>query len=162
MKKSGFTMIELIFVIVILGILAAVAIPKLAATRDDAKNAAIMSQVQSAIQEVPQYVTAHGGEVNATALTTESQVLKQMVDAGTATQKKKDGTNNPDKDHNISILGTDKETRCLSIETNDTGMTVRKYNSSNADKPVCKVIVKKVLNGQDKVTYSIAGSTVSF
>ncbi len=36
-SKQAFTMIELIFVIVIIGILAAVAIPKLAATRDDAK-----------------------------------------------------------------------------------------------------------------------------
>lgn len=35
-KRKAFTMIELIFVIVVLGILAAIAVPKLAATRDDA------------------------------------------------------------------------------------------------------------------------------
>ena len=35
--KKAFTMVELIFVIVVIGILAGIAIPKLAATRDDAK-----------------------------------------------------------------------------------------------------------------------------
>ncbi len=35
-NRLGFTMIELIFVIVVIGILSAIAIPKFSATRDDA------------------------------------------------------------------------------------------------------------------------------
>jgi general secretion pathway protein G len=46
-------MIELIFVIVILGILAAVAIPRLAATRDDAKAASIKTDIGTVLQAVP-------------------------------------------------------------------------------------------------------------
>jgi general secretion pathway protein G len=60
MKKSGFTMIELIFVIVILGILAAVAIPKLAATRDDAKIAKSLTEISTAVQDLGAYYTAQG------------------------------------------------------------------------------------------------------
>ena len=45
--KKAFTMIELIFVIVILGILASIAIPKLWVTRDDAYIAKARTQVGS-------------------------------------------------------------------------------------------------------------------
>ncbi|MDX1808889.1 MAG: prepilin-type N-terminal cleavage/methylation domain-containing protein [Sulfurospirillaceae bacterium] len=51
--KKGFTMIELIFVIVILGILAAVAIPRLAATRDDAKLAAVKTDIGTFMNAIP-------------------------------------------------------------------------------------------------------------
>ncbi len=44
--KTAFTMIELIFVIVIIGILAGIGIPKLAATRDDAKDSALVSNLR--------------------------------------------------------------------------------------------------------------------
>lgn len=36
-SKSAFTMIELVFVIVIIGVLASLAVPRMAATRDDAE-----------------------------------------------------------------------------------------------------------------------------
>jgi len=60
--KKAFTMIELVFVIVVIGILATIAIPKFAATRDDATltkakttvaniRAAVSSEVQRRIFE---------------------------------------------------------------------------------------------------------------
>lgn len=88
--KKGFTMIELIFVIVILGILAAVAIPRLSATRDDARVSAAAADVATLYKDLAGYYTARGmwaGDANNTtgpsALTTAN--LQLMTNISTAT-----------------------------------------------------------------------------
>ena len=78
-NKKAFTMIELVFVIVIIGILSAVAIPKFAATRDDAimtKAVTTVASIRSAIATERQKrilrgsftaITAVDGTVDTTA-----------------------------------------------------------------------------------------------
>ena len=58
--KKGFTMIELIFVIVILGILASVAIPRLAGTRTDAEVAATVANLRTLLNDVASYYAVKG------------------------------------------------------------------------------------------------------
>ncbi|PPB56746.1 type II secretion system protein [Campylobacter hyointestinalis] len=59
--KKAFTMIELVFVIVILGILASLAVPKLVATKDDARVTKAVANLKIHIDRVAAYYTAHNG-----------------------------------------------------------------------------------------------------
>ena len=79
-NRKAFTMIELVFVIVIIGILAAVALPKLAATRDDAKISQIAANARTLLTDFQSFYAAKGatgwqngtiGEVTAISLHTD-------------------------------------------------------------------------------------------
>ena len=58
--KKGFTMIELIFVIVILGILASVAIPRLAGTREDAEISSAVANLRTLLGDAASYYAVKG------------------------------------------------------------------------------------------------------
>ena len=58
--KKGFTMIELIFVIVILGILASVAVPRLAGTKADAEESAAVANLRTLVSDLNTYYVATG------------------------------------------------------------------------------------------------------
>lgn len=53
MKRNGFSMIELVFIVVILGSLAAVAVPIFVSTRTDSRVAMLRSDIASAMKAIP-------------------------------------------------------------------------------------------------------------
>ena len=103
--RRGFTMIELIFVIVIIGILAVIAIPKLSATRDDAKVVTELQNLSTCINDIGSTYTASGEEKNSTAC---GNLTCFDVDLGTDT-----------KDGNITVSkkSSNTETWCTDADT---------------------------------------------
>ncbi|WP_420808762.1 type II secretion system protein [Candidatus Campylobacter infans] len=118
-------MIELIFVIVILGVLASVAIPRLAATRDDAEVAKAATNLTTAVSDITAYYTAKG------KFSTPNDFTKI--------------TNALDKSGKLNVKGNKT---CVTVKLPDTA-TQQKSGAVNltltfnkSQDPVCKQLAK--------------------
>jgi prepilin-type N-terminal cleavage/methylation domain-containing protein len=60
-NRNGFTIIELLVVILVIGILTGIALPKLGASRDKAKLAAVLSDMRDAETAEEAYYADNGG-----------------------------------------------------------------------------------------------------
>lgn len=134
-SKKAFTMIELIFVIVVIGILATVAVPKLVMNRDDAiitKAKATVSAVRSALATQRQKRILKGDFDKIYQLSSSSALDTRIFDA-------LDGnTSNPVLEYGPISCKTAGRDGCWEVTTlgTDGGTAVYTFNMPTTGTPV--------------------------
>ena len=148
--KKGFTMIELIFVIVILGVLASVAIPRLAATRDDAEVAKAATNLATAVSDITAYYTAKGSFSQTSdftkmtnALTKDGELqMKGATCAKIGLPTTTGGTTNASDKVEITINFTGSDSACNTLKKlSSVKQMCGKAASENISSKNCKIQV---------------------
>ena len=111
MKKS-FSLIEFIFVIVIIGILASVVIPRLTATRDDALIAKNSEYIMAIMIEISTYITVKGESKD--DLSEMSSILETLK------TQNRIGIDEVNKSAKVKI---GEDINCITIDIDSTGTT---------------------------------------
>ncbi|MBE6430165.1 MULTISPECIES: type II secretion system protein [Campylobacter] len=119
--RNAFTMIELVFVIVVLGILASIAVPRLVATKDDASAVTSATLLKDTIVQLTAYYTING-KLPAGELKSQSN-LEQLA----PTYKK-------------SLDKNEAWIKCLNITLTSDSIEIN--NANIQDEPLCATLVK--------------------
>lgn len=119
--RNAFTMIELVFVIVVLGILASIAVPRLVATKDDASAVTSATLLKDTIVQLTAYYTING-KLPIGDLKSQSN-LENLA----PTYKK-------------SLDKNEAWTRCLNITLTSDSIEIN--NANIQDEPLCATLVK--------------------
>ena len=159
--KKAFTLVELVFVIVIIGILAVVAVPRLAGTRDDAIISKLSHSIQTARVEIMAEIVTSGvvpstllGGVN--GLDRYSNVVRELSN-GVLNVKVVNGTaliSGQVVDFRAEDGSGGMET-CTVVEVNATSMQVRNPVVSSS---ICKGVQSFV----SEVTLPIIATRATF
>ncbi|MBQ7136234.1 MULTISPECIES: prepilin-type N-terminal cleavage/methylation domain-containing protein [Campylobacter] len=119
--RNAFTMIELVFVIVVLGILASIAVPRLVATKDDASAVTSATLLKDTIVQLTAYYTING-KLPAGELKSQSN-LENLA----PTYKK-------------SLDKNEAWIKCLNITLTSDSIEIN--NANIQDEPLCATLVK--------------------
>lgn len=80
--KKGFTLVEILIVVVILGILAAIVIPQFTSASESAKGSSLQSQLQTIRSQLELYQVQHNGKYPDAATLWTQLTTKTDVDGG--------------------------------------------------------------------------------
>ena len=164
--KKGFTMIELIFVIVILGILASVAIPKLAATRDDAEVSRAAANIRTMVTDLGAYYTAQG-KFAATANLNDTIADTGVRTAATnaAAFKSMSAVANPVAIKNkacFSVTGADDAAGTVTVDTKKAGLCEQLWKLPGMKQIAGMMTPKTGTTAIDPSSADVTGATIKF
>jgi len=155
-SRKAFTMIELIFVIVIIGILASIAIPRLATTRDDAIISKTVSNLKILLYDAFSFYTSQSEVV------WKNSKWEDVTNTLDSTQGATSTLDSP-----VRLYG-EKGVVCFTISPNtDENGTILMVISNNTTDIICskaQALAKKVgiINSLSQTKFILGGQSVTF